>query len=35
LSRDKIIWITGHRIDNHVKIGPQTRRVLMAELLLA
>ena len=35
LSKDKIIWIAGHRIDNHVKIGPQTRRVLMAELLLA
>jgi tRNA(Ile)-lysidine synthase len=35
LSRDKIIWIAGHRIDNHVKIGPQTRCVLMAELLLA
>ena len=35
LSRDKIIWVVGHRIDNSVKIGPQTRRVLKAELLLA
>jgi len=35
LSEDKIIWVAGHRIDNSVKLGPQTRRVLMAELLLA
>ncbi len=35
LSRDKIIWLAGHRIDNHVKLGPQTGRVLMAEFLLA
>ncbi|NNL75186.1 MAG: tRNA lysidine(34) synthetase TilS, partial [Desulfobacterales bacterium] len=35
LSRDKIIWIAGHRIDNSVKVGPHTRRVLKAELLLA
>jgi len=35
LSENKIIWVAGHRIDNSVKLGPQTRRVLMAELLLA
>jgi len=35
LSRGKIIWIAGHRIDNSVKVGPHTRRVLKAELLLA
>ena len=35
LSEGKIIWIAGHRIDNSVKISPQTRRVLRAELLLA
>lgn len=35
LSGGKIIWIAGHRTDNSVKIGPQTRRVLKAELLLA
>ena len=35
LSEGKIIWVVGHRIDNNVKISPRTRRVLMAELLLA
>jgi tRNA(Ile)-lysidine synthase len=35
LSQDKIIWLAGHRLDNHVRIGPQTRRILKAELLLA
>jgi tRNA(Ile)-lysidine synthase len=35
LSADKIIWVAGHRIDNSVRLGPRTRRVLMAELLLA
>ena len=35
LSKDKIIWVAGHRIDNSVKLGPKTRHVLMAELLLA
>ncbi len=35
ISRSKIIWIAGHRLDNAVKISPQTRRVLKAELLLA
>ncbi len=35
LSENKIIWVAGHRIDNSVKLHPRTRRVLMAELLLA
>ena len=35
LSDDKIIWVAGHRIDNRVRLRPQTQRVLMAELLLA
>lgn len=35
LSGDKIIWVGGLRIDNSVKLGPNTQRVLMAELLLA
>jgi tRNA(Ile)-lysidine synthase len=35
LSDDNIIWIAGHRIANTVKVSPQTRRVLKAELLLA
>lgn len=35
LSDDKIIWLVGHRIDNSVKVGTRTRRILKAELLLA
>lgn len=35
LSRNEIIWIVGYRLDNAVKISPQTRRILKAELLLA
>ena len=35
LSRNEIIWVVGQRLDNAVKIGPQTRRILKAELLLA
>jgi tRNA(Ile)-lysidine synthase len=35
LSGGNIIWIAGHCIDNAVKVSPQTRRVLKAELLLA
>jgi tRNA(Ile)-lysidine synthase len=35
LSDDKIIWLVGHRIDNSVKVGALTRRILKAELLLA
>ncbi|MEJ2167212.1 MAG: tRNA lysidine(34) synthetase TilS, partial [Desulfobacterales bacterium] len=35
LSDGKIIWLAGHRIDNSVKVGTRTRRILKAELLLA
>ncbi|MFC1515129.1 tRNA lysidine(34) synthetase TilS [Thermodesulfobacteriota bacterium] len=35
LSRNKIIWVVGHRIDESVKIKPSTQNVLKAELLLA
>jgi tRNA(Ile)-lysidine synthase len=35
LSRNKIIWVAGYRLDNSVKITPHTRRVLRAEVLLA
>lgn len=35
LSRNKIIWVAGHRLDNAVRIGPQTQRILKAELSLA
>ncbi len=35
LSKGRIVWIAGHRIDNAVKVTPQTRRVLKAQLLLA
>ncbi len=35
LSDDKIIWLVGHRIDDSVKVGAGTRRILKAELLLA
>ncbi|MEJ2729152.1 MAG: tRNA lysidine(34) synthetase TilS, partial [Deltaproteobacteria bacterium] len=35
LSRNEIIWVVGHRLDNAVKIGPQTRRTLKAEVSLA
>ena len=35
LSRDKIIWVAGHRLDHAVRIGPRTQRILKAELSLA
>ena len=35
LSRNEIIWIVGHRLDNAAKIGPKAHRLLKAELLLA
>ena len=35
LSQHRIIWIAGYRLDNYAKLGPQTRRILKAELLLA
>jgi tRNA(Ile)-lysidine synthase len=35
LSRGKIIWVVGHRIDESVKVMPSTRNILKVELLLA
>ena len=35
LSRKKIAWVVGYRIDESVKVKPSTRRVLKAELFLA
>ena len=35
LSRGKIIWVVGHRIDESVKLMPSTKNVLKVELLLA
>ena len=35
LSRGKIIWVVGHRIDDSVKVMPSTRNILKVELLLA
>ena len=33
LSRGKIIWVAGHRIDESVKVIPSTGKVLKAELI--
>ena len=35
LSRDRIIWVVGHRMDDGFKITPSTRNVLKVEVLLA
>jgi tRNA(Ile)-lysidine synthase len=35
LSKEKIIWVVGYRIDDSVRIKPLTRNVLKVELLLA
>ena len=35
LSREKIIWVVGHRVDESVKMTPSTRKVLKVELFLA
>ena len=35
LSRGRIIWVVGHRIDESVKVMPSTRNLLKVELLLA
>ncbi|MCF8067269.1 MAG: tRNA lysidine(34) synthetase TilS [Desulfobacterales bacterium] len=34
LSADRIIWVAGHRIDNSVKVNPDTKRILKAEFFL-
>lgn len=34
-SRDKIVWVVGHRIDDSRKVLPSTRNVLKVELFLA
>jgi len=35
VSKDTIVWIVGHRIDERAKISQQTRNVLKIELFLA
>ncbi|MBU3947517.1 MAG: tRNA lysidine(34) synthetase TilS [Proteobacteria bacterium] len=35
LSNNKIIWLAGHIIDDSVKVTPNTRKILKAELFLA
>ncbi len=35
LSKSKIIWLAGHIIDDSVKVTPNTRKILKAELFLA
>jgi tRNA(Ile)-lysidine synthase len=35
VSRGKIIWVVGHRIDESVKVMPSTGKVLKGELILA
>jgi tRNA(Ile)-lysidine synthase len=33
LSRGKIVWVVGHRIDESAKVVPSTKKVLKGELL--
>jgi tRNA(Ile)-lysidine synthase len=35
VSRGRILWVAGHRIDHRARLSPGTRRVLKAELILA
>ena len=35
LSRGKLIWVVGHRIDNSVRVKSSTGRMLKGELFLA
>jgi tRNA(Ile)-lysidine synthase len=35
LSRDRILWVAGYRIDHHARLSRRTRQVLKAELILA
>ena len=35
VSRDRIIWVIGHRIDHSVRVQSSTRKILKVELFLA
>jgi tRNA(Ile)-lysidine synthase len=35
ISCGRLLWVAGHRLDHRAGLGPQTRRVLKAELFLA
>lgn len=35
LSGDRIVWVAGHRVDERVRVRPETRRVLAAERSIA
>jgi tRNA(Ile)-lysidine synthase len=35
VSRGRILWVAGHRIDHRARLSPLTRRVLKAEIILA
>jgi tRNA(Ile)-lysidine synthase len=35
ISRGRLLWVAGHRLDRCAGLSPQTRRVLKVELFLA
>ncbi len=35
LSKGRVLWVAGHRIDHHVRLSRRTRQVLKAEWILA
>jgi tRNA(Ile)-lysidine synthase len=35
ISRSRLLWVAGHRLDHRAGLSRQTRRVLKAELVLA
>jgi tRNA(Ile)-lysidine synthase len=35
VSRGRILWVAGYRIDHRARLSPLTRRVLKAEIILA
>jgi tRNA(Ile)-lysidine synthase len=35
VSRGRLLWVAGHRLDHRAGLSPQTQRVLKAELFLA
>jgi tRNA(Ile)-lysidine synthase len=35
VSRGRVLWVAGHRIDHSARLSPLTRRVLKAEIILA